>query len=51
MASLTLIIQMAGMKGLAMGFISFTSDYKIDTIEEKDDDGDDDDGDDARTDH
>ena len=34
-----------------MGFISFTSDYKIDTIEEKDDDGDDDDGDDARTDH
>ena len=30
-----------------MGFISFTSDYKIDTIEEKDDDGDDDDGDDA----
>ena len=34
-----------------MGFISFTSDYKIDTIEEKDDEGDDDDGDDTRTDH
>ena len=34
-----------------MGFISFTCDYKIHTIEENYDDGDDDDGDDARTDH
>ena len=34
-----------------MGFIIYTCDYKIHTIEENYDDGDDDDGDDARTDH